>query len=91
MDCAAFFEERLARAEEEALQVIARGGVRLDVERRAVAVLEHFDEDGEEIRDAVAQLLDVGVLVGRAFVAVNGNALVDDAALRGRVPCRAIP
>ena len=29
----------------------------------------------------VAELLDVGVLVGRALVAVDGDALVDDLAL----------
>jgi len=74
---ATLLEERLARAEEEALQEVAAGGVRLDVNDGAGAVLEHFDEDREEVEHAVAQLLDVGVLVGGAFVAVNGNALVD--------------
>ncbi len=42
------------------------------------AVLEDFDEGGEEVVDAFAELLDVGVLVGGAFVAVDGDALVDD-------------
>ena len=36
---------------------------------------------GEEIVHAVAELLDVGVLVGGAFVAINGEALVDDLAI----------
>lgn len=36
-----------------------------------------FDEGGKEIRNAIAKLLDVGVLVSRSFVAVGRDALVD--------------
>ena len=38
--------------------------------------LQDADERGEEVRHAVAQLLHVGVLVGRALVAVDREALV---------------
>lgn len=47
----------------------------------AVAVFEDFDEGCEEVVDAFAELLDVGVLVGGAFVAVDGDALVDGVAV----------
>ena len=40
-----------------------------------VAAFAHFDEGGEEVVHAVAELLDVGVLVGGALVAVDGDAL----------------
>jgi hypothetical protein len=46
-----------------------------------VAGVEDADEGGEEVGQAVAQLLDVGVLVGGALVAVDGEALPDLAAL----------
>ena len=45
------------------------------------AVFEHFDEGDEEVVDALAELLHVGVLVGGALVAVDGDALVDDVAV----------
>jgi len=74
--------ERVARAEEEALEIVAGGDAAgLDLHARAIAVAEHFDEGDEEVVHALTELLHVGVLVGRALVAVNGNALVDGAAL----------
>ena len=72
------------------MQVIAGRHAGLDLEPRP-AVFEHPDEDGEEVVHAVAQLLHVGVLVGRALVAVDGDALVDALARRGRAACRATP
>ncbi len=41
------------------------------------AVLTDLDEGDEEVVDAFAQLLHVGVLIGGAFVAVDGDALSD--------------
>ncbi len=65
------------------MQVVAGRDARLDLERAlaVLAVLQDLDERDEEVRDALAQLLDVGVLVGRALVAVDGDALVHDVAL----------
>ena len=83
--------ERLAGAAEEALQVVRGGGAGIDLDAVAVAALADLDEGGEEVVHAVAELLDVGVLVGGALVAVDGDALVDDRCRRGRVPCRATP
>ena len=74
---AAVFGERLAGAAEEALEEIAAGGAGLDLDRVAGAVLADLDEGDEEVVHAVAQLLDIGVLVGGALVAVDGDALVD--------------
>src|SRR5690606_15362819 len=73
------FAKRIAGAEQKALEKIAAGDTGLHFKGLiGDAVLQYFDESDEEIIHAVAELLDVGVLVGRAFVAVNGNALVDD-------------
>ena len=44
-------------------------------------MLEYFDEGGEKIRDPFTQLLNVGMLIGRAFVALDGNPLVHDVPL----------
>ena len=70
-----------ARAAEKALQVIRGGGAGLDLDAVTVAALPHFDERDKEIVHAIAELLDVGVLVGRALVSINGDALVDDLAV----------
>ena len=48
----------------------------------AVPVLEHLDEGHEEVGDTVAQLLHVGVLVGRPLVAVDRDPLVHHAAVQ---------
>ena len=68
--------QRLPRAEQEAREIIPRRHARLHGQRRAVPVPQHLDEGDEEIVQAVAQLLHVGVLVSRTFVAVHGQALV---------------
>src|SRR6476659_5190259 len=70
--------ERGPGAAEEPLQVIAARHALFDFEATARAILSHLDERDEEIRNAIAQLLDVGVLIGRAFVAVNRDALMHD-------------
>ncbi len=46
-----------------------------------MAVLKNLDEGDEEVVHALAELLDVGVLVGRALVAVDRDPLVHRAAL----------
>ena len=68
--------ECAARATEETLQVIGRGISWLDFDGVAIAALADFDEGGEEIRHTIAKLLHIGVLVGGAFVAVNGDTLM---------------
>ena len=73
--------ERRAGAAEKSLQIIAARHAFLDFESLRRAIFPHLDEGGEEIRHAIAQLLHVGVLVGRALVAVNRDALVDDFAV----------
>ena len=50
-------------------------------DRVAAAALANFDEGGEEVVHAIAQLLHVGVLIGRAFVSVDRDALVDGLAI----------
>ena len=64
------------------MEEIAGGDAGFDLERGLrVAVFEDFDEGDEKVVHAVAQLLDVGVLIGGALVAVNGDALVHDVTL----------
>ena len=48
--------------------------------RPSSPVLQHLDEGDEEVRHPLAQLLDEGVLVGRALVPVDGDPLVDGVA-----------
>ena len=73
---AAAFVEGFAGSTEEALQEVGGGDAGLDFDGVTCASLADFDEGGEEVVDAVAELLDVGVLVGGAFVSVNGDPLV---------------
>ena len=40
----------------------------------------NFNKSGKEVVDAFSELLNVGVLVCRAFVAVDGDTLIDDVA-----------
>ena len=70
------FGECLSGAEEEAVEVVAGCDAVVDFDGWC-AVFEDVDECHKKVIDAVAQLLDVGVLVGGAFVAVDGEALVD--------------
>ena len=59
------------------MEEVTTGEAGFDFEGRGVLGFADFDEGGEEIVHAVAELLDIGVLVGGAFVAVDGDALVD--------------
>ena len=71
--------EGRAGALQEAIQEVA--GV-LPLQGRDVPrVLQHFNEGHEEVVDAIAQLLHVGVLVGGALVAVDGQTLVHHLAI----------
>ena len=79
---AVLLAQGVAGAQVEALQVVAARDPGLHLERPSGAVLQHVDEGDEEVLHALPQLLHVGVLVGRALVAVDGDALVDDAPLQ---------
>ena len=74
-------EQGVASSEEEAEEVVAAGDGGLDLDGGAAAITEHGDEGDEEVVHAFAQLLHVGVLVGRAFVAIHGDALIHDVAV----------
>ena len=74
-------KEGPAGAAQKPLQIVATGHPGFDFERRAALGLTDFDERGEEIIHAIAELLHVGMLVGRPLVAVNGNALMDHVAI----------
>ena len=78
---AAGLVQRLSRAAQEALEVIGGGGAGLDFHALAIASLADLDEDREEIVHAVAELLDIGMLVGGTLVAINRDALVDGVAI----------
>ena len=75
-------EQRAARPEEESGEEVARRDPRLDLDRRSPAFLQDRDEGREEVVHSLAELLHVRVLVGRAFVAVDRDPLVDDASLK---------
>ena len=78
---AAVFVEGIARTQEEAAQVIPAGDSRLDLYGPALAVVQHFDEGHEKIIHSLPKLLDIGMLVCRALVAVDRDPLVDSPAL----------
>ena len=46
-----------------------------------MSILAHFDEGHEKIQHPVTQLLHVSMLIGRAFIPVNGDALMNDLAI----------
>ena len=76
----------------ETLEVVAARDAGLHVEGLPVAVLHDIDEGDEEVLHALPQLLDVGVLVGRALVPVDRNALVPALPCHpGPAPCPGIP
>ena len=83
--------QRGARPAQKAVQVIAARYARSTSNRDCRAIFAHLDEGDEEVGHAVAQLLHVGVLVGRALVAVDGDALVHDLAVAGPSPCLTTP
>ena len=72
------FVECFAGTSEEALEVVCAGVSWVNFDTAAFSAISDFDECGEEVMDSVTELLDVGVLVSGAFVAVDCDALVDD-------------
>src|SRR5690349_16073877 len=74
----AIFEERLARALKETVQVITAGNLRINHYRLSASVTEHADKDHEKIVQPISKLLYVGVLVRGAFVSKHSDALVND-------------
>ena len=73
--------EGLACAAQETLEVIGRSGAGLDFDALSIATFADLDEGREKVVHAVAQLLDIGVLVGGAFVAIDRDALVHGLAI----------
>src|SRR5690348_6013270 len=65
----------------KSVKVIAAGNAGFDIKSRFVSVFCDFDECDKEIQHAITQLLNVSVLISRAFVPVNRNALMDDVAV----------
>src|SRR4051812_26015557 len=61
---AAALVKRAAASSQKPLQIIAARYARFDLKSRGVSILSHFDESDKEIGDTVAQLLDIGVLIG---------------------------
>ena len=77
---ASVLEQGGPRPQQEAVEVVAGRDTRFNFQGRA-AVLQHPDEHDEEVRHPLAELLDVGVLVRRALVAVDRQPLLDAVAL----------
>src|SRR5439155_3232192 len=73
--------ERASRPAQKPLKIIAACDAVLNFEPLTAPIFAHFDERDEKIQDAVAQLLNISVLIGRAFVAVNSNTLVHSLAI----------
>ncbi len=73
---AVVLEQGRARAQEEAVQVVAGRDAGVYLLGRPTR-FQDADEDGEEVGNSLAQLLDVGMLVRGAFVAVHGQSLID--------------
>ena len=72
----------LAGAAQEALEVIGRCDAGFDFDVMSVAAFADLDKGRKKVVHPVAQLLDVGVLVGGSFVAVDRDALVHDLAVK---------
>src|SRR5262249_49110422 len=72
----ALLVKRLPRAEQETAEKVAAGDALLNLNASPGAVLQHLDEQREEIQHPFAQLLHVSVLVGRTLVAVDSQPLV---------------
>src|ERR1700730_18734127 len=75
---ASTFVECRARSAEKSLQIIAAGNSLFYFEPSSTSIFTHLNEGDEKIQNTVAQLLHISVLIGRAFVSVNRDALMDD-------------
>ena len=84
----------LARAlSQEAEEEVTRGDARLDFEAAGSTIwrARTSTKVTKKLSTPVAELLHERVLIGRALVAVDREALVDGFGLRGPSPCRATP
>src|SRR4051794_10073348 len=61
---AATLVKRAAASAQKTLEIIAARYARFHLKSRRMPILSHFDESDKEIGDTVAQLLDIGVLIG---------------------------
>ena len=73
---AILLRQGLPGAPQEALEVITAVKARFDLKSSGITRFTHFNKGGEEIVHSIAELLHVGVLVGGALVAVDGDALI---------------
>jgi hypothetical protein len=64
----------------ECVETITARDAVLDLWRCAFAVFQDLDKGDEEIVHAIAELLDIGMLVRGALVSIYGDTLVDDSA-----------
>ena len=64
------------------MEIVAGGHSIVHLQAASLPVAQHLDEGGEEVRHAVSKLLHVGVLVGGALVAVDGDTLVHHGAVQ---------
>src|SRR5207253_9838738 len=73
--------ERSARSAQKTLQIIAARNAWLDFKFSRRAIVSHLDKGHKKIRHAITQLLHVSMLIGRAFVPIDRDALMHDAAI----------
>ena len=78
---ASFFVKRGARSAQKSMQIIAAGYFGFDLERGTISIFRDFNECDKKIQDAVAQLLHVGVLIGRSLVSINCDSLIHSLAI----------
>src|SRR4030095_2895236 len=70
------FKQSLAGSAQKPVQIIPATKIILYLHRRNGAVLLHFNEGDKEIQNAIAQLLHVGMLISRSFIAINRDSLM---------------
>ena len=78
---ALLFEQSLAGPTQKPVQIIATAKIVLYFHRRGRAVLLHFNKGDKEIENAIAQLLHIGMLISRSFIAINGDSLMHNFAV----------
>jgi len=74
-------EQSLAGSAQKSVQIIPAGEIACYFYRRGRAVLLHFNEGDEKIQNTIAQLLHIGMLISRAFVAINRDSLMHNFAV----------
>jgi hypothetical protein len=58
------------------VQIVPGGNSRLDFSASLAGIFVHLYKSDEKIENPVSQLLHIGMLIGRALVSVNGDALI---------------